>query len=155
MTLDFLKSFRRTHQGQTIVLCLGCFDLLHPGHLRHLQAARSMGDVLVVAVTSDRYINKGLGRPWFNQLLRMEMVGALWCVEYAFVNDYPTGVEAIRALRPDIFVKGQELESGEDPTGRFQKEVAAAKEVGCEVRFTHEITFSSTKLLEIIIAKEK
>ncbi len=148
MTLDILKSFRRTHQGQTLVLCLGCFDLLHPGHLRHLQVARSMGNVLVVAVTSDRYINKGPGRPWFNQYLRMELVGALWCVTYAFVNDYPTGVEAIRALRPDIFVKGQELEKDEDPTGRFQREVAAAKEVGCEVRFTHEITFSSTKLLK-------
>jgi len=146
-TLTNLRKFTLCHH-QTIVLCLGCFDLLHPGHLRHFQAAKSMGDVLLVAVTSDRYINKGPGRPIFGEDLRVEMVGVLWCVKYAFVNDYPTGVEVIRMLKPDIFVKGQELEKGEDPTGRFQKEVAAAKEVGCKVRFTHEIVFSSTKLLK-------
>ena len=155
MTLEILIKFRQSHRDEIIVLCLGCFDLLHPGHLRHLQAATKMGDLVVVAVTSDRYIKKGPGRPIFNENLRVEMVGALWCVTHAFVNDYPTGEQVIRALRPNVFVKGQELEKGEDPTDRFQKEVAAAKEVGCEVRFTHEITFSSTKLLDIIIAKEK
>lgn len=146
--LAILKRFRQTYRDKRIVLCLGCFDLLHPGHLRHFRAAKRMGDVLVIAVTSDRYINKGPGRPIFSEDLRVEMVSALCCVDLAFVNDFPTGAEAIRALRPDVFVKGQELESGEDPTGRFQGEVAAAREVGCEVRFTHEITFSSTKLLE-------
>ena len=149
-----LKTFRQLHPREKLVFCLGCFDLLHPGHLRHFQAAKKMGDILVVAVTSDRYVNKGPDRPVFNQDLRVEMVSALMCVDFAFVNDFPTGVEAIRALKPDVFVKGQEFESGEDPTGRFQKEIAATKEVGCEVRFTHEVVFSSTKLIEEIKKEE-
>ena len=106
-----------------------------------------MGDVLLVTVTPDIYVDKGPGRPVFNQQLRVESIAALECVDYVAINKWPTAEELLRLLKPDIYVKGQEFEKLEDKTGKIQKEYEIAKEIGTEVRFTHEIVFSSTKLL--------
>ena len=78
-TLDELAAAleRERAQGRRVVLCHGVFDLLHPGHIRHLEAARRHGDLLVVTITPDRFVNKGPGRPVFNQRLRAESVAAL------------------------------------------------------------------------------
>ena len=134
-------------EGKKVALCHGCFDLVHPGHIKHLQAAKKMGDLLVVTVSPDRYVDKGPGRPAFNETLRVESLAALECVDYAAINLWPTAEETIRLLRPDFFVKGQEFEKLEDKTGKIQKEMAVVKEVGAEMRVTHEVVFSSTKLL--------
>ncbi len=134
--------------GKKIVLCHGCFDLMHPGHIKHFQAAKEMGDVLVVTVTPDAYVDKGPGRPAFSEELRVASVAALGCVDFAAINKWPTAEQTLRIFRPDIYVKGQEFEKGRDLTGKLQREWAVAKEVGCEMRFTHEVVFSSTKLLK-------
>lgn len=134
-------------EGKKVVLCHGCFDLMHPGHIKYFQASKRMGDVLVVTLTPDIYIDKGPGRPVFNQDLRAESIAALECVDYVAINKWPTAEETLRLLRPDIYVKGQEFESLEDKTGKIQKEYEVLKEIGSEMRFTHEIVFSSTKLL--------
>jgi len=133
--------------GRSIVLCHGCFDLMHPGHIKHFQAAKEMGDVLIVTVTPDMYVDKGPGRPVFNQILRTDSIAALECVDYAAINKWPTAEEVLRTLHPDIYVKGQEFKNLEDKTGKIQKEHEAAKEIGAEIRFTHEVVFSSTKIL--------
>ncbi|MDO9287344.1 MAG: adenylyltransferase/cytidyltransferase family protein [Thermodesulfovibrionales bacterium] len=135
-------------EGKKVVLCHGCFDLMHPGHIKYFQAARNMGDILVVTLTPDIYIDKGSGRPVFNQDLRAESIAALECVDYVAVNKWPTAEETLRLLKPDIYVKGQEFENLEDKTGKIQKEYEVLKEIGAEMRFTHEIVFSSTKLLK-------
>ena len=135
-------------EGKKIVLCHGCFDLMHPGHIRHFQASKDMGDVLIVTVTPDRYVDKGPRRPVFNQDLRAESIAALECVDFVAINRWRTAEEALRLLRPDIYAKGQEFESLEDKTGKLQKEYRALKEIGGEMKFTHEILFSSTKLLD-------
>lgn len=135
-------------EGKKVVLCHGCFDLMHPGHIKYFQAARNMGDILVVTLTPDIYIDKGPGRPVFNQDLRAESIAALECVDYVAVNKWPTAEETLRLLRPDIYVKGQEFENLEDKTGKIQKEYEVLKEIGAEMRFTNEIVFSSTKLLK-------
>jgi len=140
--LEGLKS-----EGKKIVHCHGCFDLMHPGHIKYFQAAKRMGDILVVTVTPDIYVDKGLGRPVFNHDLRVESIAALECVDYVSINKWPTAEETLRLLRPDIYVKGQEFERLEDETGKIQKEYDVVKEIGAEIRFTHEIVFSSTKLL--------
>ena len=126
-----------------IVHCHGCFDLMHIGHIRHLQAARAMGDLLVVTVTADAYVDKGEGRPAFADTLRAEALAALVCVDLVAISPWPTAVEAIRLLRPHYYVKGQ---AGEDPS-RLQQEIATVRELGGDVRFTHEAVFSSTALL--------
>ena len=134
-------------EGKTIVHCHGCFDLMHPGHIKYFQAAKTMGDVLLVTISPDRFVDKGPDRPVFNEDLRAESIAALECVDYVAINKWPTAEETLRLIRPDIYVKGQEFENMEDKTGKIQKEVEVIKEIGAEIRFTHEIVFSSTKLL--------
>lgn len=134
-------------EGKKIVHCHGCFDLMHPGHIKYFQAARKMGDILVVTVTPDIYIDKGHGRPVFNQSLRAESIAALECVDYVAINKWPTAEETLRLLRPHIYVKGQEFEKLEDKTRKLQREYRVIQEIGTELRFTHEIVFSSTELL--------
>lgn len=134
-------------EGKTIVHCHGCFDLMHPGHIKYMQAAKMMGDVLVVTISPDRFVDKGPDRPVFNENLRAECLAALECVDYVTINKWPTAEETLRLLKPNIYVKGQEFENIEDKTGKIQKEVTVIKEIGAEIRFTHEIVFSSTELL--------
>ena len=140
--IQILKS-----EGKTIVHCHGCFDLMHIGHIKYFQASKKMGDVLVVTVSPDIYIDKGPGRPVFNQNLRADAIAALECVDYVAINKWPTAEETLRLLRPDIYVKGQEFEKLEDKTGKIQNEYEVIKEIGAEIRFTHEMVFSSTKLI--------
>jgi rfaE bifunctional protein nucleotidyltransferase chain/domain len=134
-------------EGKRVVHCHGCFDLMHPGHIKYFQASKEMGDVLVVTVSPDIYIDKGPDRPVFEQYLRAESIAALECVDYVAINKWPTAEETLRLLRPDIYVKGQEFENLEDKTGKIQKEYEIVKEIGAEMRFTHEIVFSSTELI--------
>jgi rfaE bifunctional protein nucleotidyltransferase chain/domain len=134
-------------QGKKIVHCHGCFDLMHPGHIKYLEAAKQMGDILVVTLSPDRYVDKGPGRPVFSEKLRAECLAALECVDYVAINEYPTAEETLRLLRPHYYVKGQEFERLEDKTGKIQREYQVLQEIGGEMRFTQEIVFSSTQLL--------
>jgi len=134
-------------KGKKIVHCHGCFDMMHPGHIKYFQASKKMGDILVVTVTPDQYVDKGPGRPVFDQYLRTESIAALECVDYVAVNRWPTAENTLRLLVPDYYVKGQEFEKLQDKTGKIQKEVDVVKEIGGEMMFTHEIVFSSTKIL--------
>jgi rfaE bifunctional protein nucleotidyltransferase chain/domain len=135
-------------KGQRVVLCHGVFDLLHLGHMRHFEAARRHGDVLIVTVTPDQYVAKGPGRPAFNQRLRAETIAALACVDYVAVNDWPTAVDTIRLLRPHVYAKGDDYRNRDaDLTGGIHQEEAAVQDVGGEIVFTSEISFSSTELI--------
>lgn len=143
---DILAKLRR--QGRTIVQCHGVFDLIHPGHIRHFEAAKCEGDVLVVTLTEDKHVNKGPGRPVFNQRLRAESVAALAAVDYVAINHSPNAVETIQLLKPHVYVKGSEYASPEqDLTGMITEEEEAVKEAGGRIHFTNDITFSSTELL--------
>src|ERR1035437_10375449 len=88
-------------QGKTVVHCHGVFDLMHIGHIRHFQLAKSFGDILVVTVTPDRYVNKGPGRPVFPEQLRADAISALGCVDFVAINEWPMAIETIRILRPN------------------------------------------------------
>lgn len=135
-------------QGKKIVHSHGVFDLLHIGHIRHFEAAKRMGDVLVVTLTRDEHVNKGPHRPAFPQDLRAEAVAALGVVDYVAINRWPLSAETIRLLRPDIYVKGSDYRVAEkDITGGIVPETEAIRSVGGEVRFTDDITFSSSALL--------
>ena len=134
--------------GKSIAQCHGCFDLLHPGHIKHFEAAKKIADVVIVTVTPDRFVNKGPGRPVFNEHLRMESISALDSVDYVVLNKWPTAVEAIQLIRPDLYVKGQDYkEKDKDITKGIFKEEEAVKSVGGKLHFTEEITFSSSALI--------
>jgi len=125
-----------------IVLAHGVFDLLHLGHVRHLEAARRMGDYLIVSITGDKFVNKGPGRPAFSSVQRAEMVGALSCVGQVLIGCSPNAVSTIESVKPDIFVKGADYRDSLDPEER-----AAVERVGGRVEFTDEETFSSSTLI--------
>ena len=147
-----LRSLRL--QGKSIVLCHGCFDLMHPGHIKYLQASKEMGDILVVTISPDRFVDKGPGRPAFPEQLRAECLAALECVNFVAINSWPTAVETLRLLRPNIYVKGQEFQNLQDKTGKLQQELEVVKEIKAEMRFTQEIVFSSTQLLNQFFRSE-
>ncbi len=135
-------------RGKRVVLCHGTFDLMHAGHIRHLQSARAEGDVLLVTVTGDGYVNKGPGRPVFNEQLRAENLAALACVDYVAINLAVTAVEALRKVQPSIYAKGSDYRShGDDVTGNIAREQEAVEAYGGQVFYTDEITFSSSSLL--------
>ncbi len=143
---DITQSLKR--EGNTIVHCHGIFDLLHPGHIRHFEAAKREGDILVVTVTKDEYVGKGPGRPVFNQGLRAESIAALQCVDYVAINEWQTAVETIKKLKPNVYCKGSDYATPEDDlSGEIYNEEAAIKSIGGRVHFTDEISFSSTELL--------
>jgi D-glycero-beta-D-manno-heptose 1-phosphate adenylyltransferase len=99
---------RLRSEGRRVVFTNGCFDLLHPGHVRYLREARSLGDVLVVALNSDASVRaiKGQGRPILNQDERSEVLAALESVDYVTVFEEETPRELIASLLPDVLVKG-------------------------------------------------
>jgi rfaE bifunctional protein nucleotidyltransferase chain/domain len=147
---------RYKHEGKIVAHCHGCFDLMHPGHIKYFQASKNMGDILIVTLSPDKYVDKGPDRPVFNQRLRAESIAALECVDHVAINEWPTAVELLRLIKPDYYVKGQEFEKLEDKTGKLQQEYEVVQEIGSEMRFTHEIVFSSTKLLNAhFLTKEK
>lgn len=135
-------------EGKVVVLCHGTFDLMHTGHIRYLQRAKQEGDVLLVTVTADGYVNKGPGRPVFNQELRAENLAALECVDYVAINFAATAVDAIHSLQPSLYVKGSEYRTTKnDLTGNIVHEQNAVEKCGGKIFYTDEITFSSSSLL--------
>src|SRR6476620_4054859 len=92
--------------GKRVVHCHGVFDLLHIGHVRHFEQAKQLGDILVVTLTPDRFVNKGVGRPAFTEALRAEFLASLTYIDYVAINKWPTAVDTIHLIRPDIFAKG-------------------------------------------------
>ena len=132
--------------GRTVVHCHGCFDIVHPGHVHHLEHARSLGDLLIVSVSSDSHVSKGMNRPLIPDDLRARNLAALQAVDVVYVNPYATAVELLEALKPDVFVKGREYEKSVDP--RFAAERDAVIRNGGRVVFTGgEVVYSSTALI--------
>lgn len=134
-------------EGRRIVHCHGVFDLLHIGHVRHFEQARKLGDVLVVTLTPDRFVNKGIGRPAFTESLRAEFLASLGCIDYVAINRWPTAVDTIRLLRPHVFAKGSEFKNLQDTIGHVSQEGDAIREIGGEIAFTEDIVYSSSALI--------
>jgi D-beta-D-heptose 7-phosphate kinase/D-beta-D-heptose 1-phosphate adenosyltransferase len=116
--------------GRRVVLTNGCFDLLHPGHLALLEAARAEGDLLVVAINSDASLRdlKGTGRPLVPERERAEALSALEAVDRVVVYDEPTPIAVVRALAPDVLVKGADW-APDAIVGREEVEAAGGRVV--------------------------
>ena len=143
--IAFVES--RHAQGDSIVFTNGVFDLLHPGHLRYLQRARALGDVLIVGVNSDRSVRaiKGPSRPITAEDERAELVAALACVDAAVIFDDDTPWQLIVALQPDVLVKGADW--AEDAI--VGRDIVEARG-GRVVRMPIEAGYSTTAILERI-----
>lgn len=134
--------------GKTVVHAHGAFDLLHPGHVRHLEAAHKQGDVLIVTVTADAFVNKGPGRPVFSEELRAEMLATLEYVDWVAINDAADAVSVIDRIKPSVYIKGQDYQDPQgDITGKITLERDAVEAHGGRIHFTDEVVFSSTELI--------
>ncbi|MBI2220466.1 MAG: D-glycero-beta-D-manno-heptose 1-phosphate adenylyltransferase [Acidobacteria bacterium] len=136
---------RWRNEGRRVVFTNGVFDILHPGHLRYLQAARAEGDALVVAVNSDRSVraNKGPSRPVNAEQERAEVLAALACVDAVVIFDEETPEAIVRRLQPDILVKGADWPA-DHIVGRDTVEARG----GRVVRMPVEKGFSTSAIIE-------
>lgn len=136
--------------GKRIVFTNGCFDLLHVGHIRYLETARSLGDALVVGINSDQSVRaiKGPLRPILPENERAEILSGLWCVDYVALFDEATPLELITDLQPDVLVKGGDW-SRETTVGR-----EAVEEAGGEVVILPFVDgSSSSNIIETILKR--
>lgn len=133
-------------QGQRTVLCHGCFDPLHYGHLLHFVEARGFGDRLLVTVTSDEYVSKGNGRPVFAAPQRAHLVGSLRQVDGVAISHCATACDALRILRPTVFVKGMDYLQSESPG--YKLEIEVAQSLGIETALTKSAKYSATDLCQ-------
>ena len=130
------------------MLCHGTFDLLHAGHIEHLQKSRAKGDLLIVTITADQFVNKGPDRPVFSHSIRANSIAALECVDYVGVNYHETAVDLIKKLQPSIYCKGFEYKLPQnDLSGNIDAERAAIEVVGGKIDFSDGVVFSSSHLL--------
>lgn len=134
-------------QNLKVVFTNGCFDLIHPGHIRVLREARSLGDVLIVAINSDRSVRelKGPHRPIMNESERAEVLAALVCVDYVVIFDDLVPRETIKAIQPDLLVKGGDY-TPETIVGRAEVEAMG----GVVKSLSYIQGFSTSDLIERI-----
>jgi len=146
---DLAELARQARQaGETVVLCHGVFDLLHIGHIRHLESARRRGAILIVTVTADSRVNKGPDRPVFEQGLRAEMIAALGFVDWVGINDAATATDLLARIEPNFYVKGPDYkDAGHDVTGNIERERRAVEAHGGRLIFTDDSHYSSSSLI--------
>lgn len=138
-------------RSRSVIMCHGTFDLVHPGHVRHMMYAKSKADFLVVSLTCDAHIGKANFRPFVPQELRAMNLAALEVVDYVLIDEHPTPVENIKFLKPDYFAKGysyfKDSKDGLHPKTR--EEVEVLESYGGEIIFTPgDVVFSSSAFLE-------
>lgn len=135
-------------RAKKVIMCHGTFDIVHPGHVRHLLYAKSKGDVLVASLTADRHIVKANFRPYVPQELRAFNLAALEVVDYVVIDEDPTPIKNIAIIQPDYFAKGYEYtRDGLHP--RTAEEKTAVEAYGGELIFTPgDIVYSSSNIIE-------
>lgn len=135
-------------KGKKVVHCHGVFDIVHLGHIRHLDRAKKEGDVLIVTVTSDKFVKRGPGRPLFNEKLRAETIAALNVSDYVSIIDERTAMNFIKAVKPDVYAKGIDYKSkGKDESGFIYREQDAIEAVGGRIFFTEDVSYNTTSII--------
>jgi len=156
--LDFRRKIKTREQlreaigarprQKMVIMCHGTFDLVHPGHIRHLIYAKSHADVLVASLTSDAHINKANFRPFVPQDLRAMNLAALECVDYVIIDENPTPIENLKYIQPDFFAKGYEY-SAEGIHPKTREEMEALETFGGQILFTPgDLVQSSSAIIE-------
>lgn len=150
----------RKNNGNRIVMCHGVFDLIHLGHIEHFRKAKENGDILVVTTTSDKFINKGPGKPYFSAEIRKKVLSSIEYIDFVSEIDAVSAIKGIEKIRPDFYCKGVDYKNkSSDLTGNIELELKTVKKYKGKVIFTNEISFSSSKILneqvEIFNKKQK
>lgn len=157
-TLDELKLIvdNLKKQGKKIVQSHGCFDLIHLGHVLHFEDAKKQGDILIVTITPDIFIQKGPGRPFYNQDLRLEFLSNLEVVDYVALNKWDTAIETIKLLKPDVYAKGKEVLGNKNideltleglKKSNLAAEIEVLESIGGKLYLTDKPNFSSSQII--------
>ena len=136
-------------QGKKVGMCQGGFDLLHLGQVKHFESSKKLCDILLVSVTSDRYVGerKGIGRPIFTDSIRAYMIASLECVDCVVVADFK-GIDVIKMLKPSFYIKGPDFVNKQTPG--IIAERKAIKQVGGEMKYTQDPKLSTTEIIKYI-----
>jgi rfaE bifunctional protein nucleotidyltransferase chain/domain len=131
-----------------IVLCHGVFDLVHLGHVKYFKSAKLKGDYLIVSVTADKFVNKGPGRPLFNENQRLEFLNELEIVDNIFLSNSESAEEIIEFIKPDFYVKGPDYKDNKlDKTKKIILEKKTVEKFGGKIIYTDDVVFSSSEII--------
>ena len=125
--INYLNILRKNYnkEKKKIVLCHGVFDLIHIGHMKHFKSAKNYGDILVVSITPDNFVNKGPKRPVFGEQLRAELLSNISSIDHIVINNKSTAINLIKKLKPNIYCKGPDYKKhSDDITGQIKNEIA-------------------------------
>ena len=146
-SLKELKKIMSSNKKEKFILCHGVFDVVHPGHVRHLVYAKTKADKLIVSITADKHIKKGTYRPHIPEGLRALNLAAFEMVDYVIVDTNSTPIKNIKFIKPHFFAKGFEYSSSGLPKAT-QEEIKALKSYGGGIIFTPgDVVYSSSKFL--------
>jgi cytidyltransferase-like protein len=145
---DLARAIGPRPRAKTVIMCHGMFDIVHPGHLRHLMYAKEKADLLIASLTADAHATKADFRPYVPQDLRAANLAALEMVDFVIVDPHATPIEHIKYLQPDYFAKGYEYFSEGVPP-KTQEEIDTLESYGGEIVFTPgDVVYSSSRLIE-------
>ena len=137
-----------------IVHCHGVFDLLHIGHLKHFESAKKYGDILIVSITPNKFVFKGINRPYFDEQERLEALASIEVVDFVVLNTHPDSIHIIKKIKPHYYCKGPDYSNLENKNSstvgnnkNFIHEKKLCKKIGCEIKLTADIKFSSSKII--------
>ncbi len=144
-SINFLKNLRSNNSNKKIGLCHGVFDILHYGHVEHLKNAKKKCDILVVSITTDKFVNKGPDQPYNNTLKRAKFLEEINSIDYVYINDDLTPIKIIKSLKPNLYFKGSDYKNV-DVTGNLELEIKEIKKNKGKIIFTKTPMMSSTKI---------
>ena len=147
VSISQLKKILKKNNYKT-ALVHGVFDILHIGHKRYFEEAKSLCDKLIFSITVDKFVNKGPSRPIFNQKLRAEMLASIEFIDFVVISDHETSVNIINEIKPNLYIKGKDYKNlKNDLTKNIFKEKKAVEKNKGKLIFTDGIQFSSSNLI--------
>ena len=142
LDLKDLKKIRQKFTGKKIVLCHGVFDLLHVGHISYFESAKKYGDILIVSVTNDKFVNKGPGRPAFSINNRIKFLQVIDCINYLCVSNDITSEKVIKNLKPNFYCKGNDYSKVRTKNDKnLKKEISELKKIKGKFKIIKEISY--------------
>jgi rfaE bifunctional protein nucleotidyltransferase chain/domain len=143
-----LSKIKNRYRDKKIVLVHGVFDIIHLGHLEYFKEAKLFGDILIVSVTANKFVNKGINRPYFDLEKRMNLLAELSVIDHVVASDASSSIAVIKSLKPNYYIKGPDYKiKKNDKAQNLTKESLEVKKYGGELKFTSGKIYSSTKIL--------
>ena len=144
--IKFLKKKKKK-----IVLCHGVFDIIHAGHISHFKSAKKFGDILIISVTTDKFVNKGFNRPMFDLSNRKKILSELNIVDYVCESNSQDAISIIEKIKPNIYCKGPDYKNfNHDITNKIKEEIKILKKFGGKFKVTDDQTYSSSKIINML-----